>query len=130
MVMSVPEGASSETTPIRYVRGAVHQLPDRSHRARLPVVPKAFRDRFNLVPGTEVEVEASGDGVTLRSVGAEPSPRLGCRLMRTLFDTLVLVPALVDQLGNHRAAFHALHRCTDGDDRGYCSTHALAECAP
>ena len=56
MVMSVPEGASSE-----------------SHRARLPVVPKAFRDRFNLVPGTEVEVEASGDGVTLRRVGAEPS---------------------------------------------------------
>ena len=30
--------------------------------------------------------------------------------MRTLFDTLVLVPALVDQLGNHRAAFQALHR--------------------
>ena len=48
--------------------------------------------------------------------------------MRTLFDTSVLVPALVDQLGNHRAAFQALHRCTDGDDRGYCSTHALAEC--
>lgn len=37
------------------------------------MVPKAFRDRFNLVPGTEVEVEASGDGVTLRRVGAEPS---------------------------------------------------------
>ena len=103
MVMSVPEGASSETTPIRYVRGDIpdsrvpsywgdryhtetpdaldlqdraalwHQLPDRSHRARLPVVPKAFRDRFNLVPGTELEVEASGDGVTLRRVGAEPS---------------------------------------------------------
>jgi len=48
--------------------------------------------------------------------------------MRTLFDTSVLVPALVDQLGNHRAAFDALHRYTDDDDRGYCSTHALAEC--
>ena len=48
--------------------------------------------------------------------------------MRTLFDTSVLVPALVDQLGNHRAAFDALHRSTEGDDRGYCSTHALAEC--
>ena len=48
--------------------------------------------------------------------------------MRTLFDTSVLVPAIVDQLGNHRAAFDALHCFTDGDDRGYCSTHALAEC--
>ena len=48
--------------------------------------------------------------------------------MRTLFDTSVLVPALVDQLGNHRAAFDALRRYTDDDDRGYCSTHALAEC--
>ena len=48
--------------------------------------------------------------------------------MRTLFDTSVLVPAVVDQLGNHRAAFDALHRHTDGGERGYCSTHALAEC--
>lgn len=48
--------------------------------------------------------------------------------MRTLFDTSVLVPALVDQLGNHHAAFDALHRYTDGENRGYCSTHALAEC--
>ena len=48
--------------------------------------------------------------------------------MRTLFDTSVMVPALVGQLGDHRAAFDELHRYTDGDDRGYCSTHALAEC--
>ena len=48
--------------------------------------------------------------------------------MRTLLDTSVLVPAVVDQLGNHEAAFAALHRCTAGEDRGYCSTHALAEC--
>ena len=36
-------------------------------------MPKQFRDRFNLVPGTELEIDASGDGVTLRKVGAEPS---------------------------------------------------------
>ncbi len=42
-------------------------------RAGRIVVPKQFRDRFNLVPGTELEIEASGDGVTLRKVGAEPS---------------------------------------------------------
>ncbi len=48
--------------------------------------------------------------------------------MRILFDTSVLVPALVDQLGNHHAAFDAFHRHTDGEHRGYCSTHALAEC--
>ena len=48
--------------------------------------------------------------------------------MRTLFDTSVLVPALVDQLGNHEAAFEALHRYTDDGDQGFCSTHALAEC--
>ena len=42
-------------------------------RAGRIVVPKPFRDRFNLVPGTELAIEASGDGVTLRKVGAEPS---------------------------------------------------------
>ena len=48
--------------------------------------------------------------------------------MRTLFDTSVLVAALVDQLGNHEAAFRAFHRFTSGDHSGCCSTHALAEC--
>ena len=48
--------------------------------------------------------------------------------MRTLFDTSVLVAALVDQLGNHEGAFHAFHRYTEGEHSGYCSTHALAEC--
>ncbi len=48
--------------------------------------------------------------------------------MRVLFDTSVLVPAVVDQLANHEAAFHALLTCTDGAQEGYCSTHALAEC--
>ena len=41
-------------------------------RAGRIVVPKPFRDRFNLVPGTELAIEAAGDGVTLRKVGAEP----------------------------------------------------------
>ena len=48
--------------------------------------------------------------------------------MRTLFDTSVLVPALVDQLGNHEAAFRAFDQFTSGDHSGCCSTHALAEC--
>lgn len=48
--------------------------------------------------------------------------------MRTLFDTSVLVAALVDQLGSHEAAFAAFRHYTDAGHRGFCSTHALAEC--
>ena len=48
--------------------------------------------------------------------------------MRVFFDTSVLVPAVVDQLANHEAAFGALLNHTAGAHRGYCSTHALAEC--
>ena len=48
--------------------------------------------------------------------------------MRSLFDTTVLVAALVDQLGTHEAAFHAFRRYTEGGHTGCCSTHALAEC--
>ena len=48
--------------------------------------------------------------------------------MRVFFDTSVLVPAVVDQLANHEAAFNALLSQTDGPHQGYCSTHALAEC--
>ena len=48
--------------------------------------------------------------------------------MRVLFDTSVLVPAVVDQLANHEATFDALVGYTGGEHAGYCSTHALAEC--
>ena len=48
--------------------------------------------------------------------------------MRTLFDTSVLVAALVDQLGNHEAAFRTLLGYTSGEHSGCCSTHAIAEC--
>ena len=48
--------------------------------------------------------------------------------MTVLFDTTVLVPALVDQLGNHPACFSALVAGTSDSNRGVCSTHALAEC--
>ena len=48
--------------------------------------------------------------------------------MRVLFDTSVLVPAVVDQLPNHEAALDALLSYTDAEHAGYCSTHALAEC--
>ena len=47
--------------------------------------------------------------------------------MRTLFDTSVVVAALVDQLGAHEAAFREFRRCSQGENAGYCSTHAVAE---
>ncbi len=47
--------------------------------------------------------------------------------MRTLFDTSVVVAALVDQLGAHEAAFREFRRCSHGENAGYCSTHAVAE---
>ena len=48
--------------------------------------------------------------------------------MRSLFDTSVLVKAVVDQLANHEAAFDALRKHDGGEHWGCCSTHALAEC--
>ena len=48
--------------------------------------------------------------------------------MRVLFDTSVLVPAVVDQLANHEAALDALLAYTGSEHSGFCSTHALAEC--
>ena len=47
--------------------------------------------------------------------------------MRTLFDTSVLVAALVDQLGTHEAAFREFLRHSTCENPGFCSTHALAE---
>ena len=47
--------------------------------------------------------------------------------MRTLFDTSVVVAALVDQLGAHEAAFREFRRCSHGEKAGCCSTHAVAE---
>ncbi|MDE0453590.1 MAG: PIN domain-containing protein [Gammaproteobacteria bacterium] len=47
--------------------------------------------------------------------------------MRTLFDTSVVVAALVDQLGTHEAAFREFRRHSSGGNAGFCSTHALAE---
>ena len=48
--------------------------------------------------------------------------------MRALFDTSVLITALVDQLGSHETAFDTLRRYSDGEHWGCCSTHTLAEC--
>lgn len=42
-------------------------------RAGRVVVPKSLRDRFNLVAGTELEVEATANGLRLRKIGAAPS---------------------------------------------------------
>ena len=42
-------------------------------RAGRVVVPKTLRDRFNLTAGTELEIKAAGDGLTLRRMGAETS---------------------------------------------------------
>lgn len=48
--------------------------------------------------------------------------------MISLFDTSVLVPSLVDQLGNHHVCFAALVAATTNGNRGVCSTHAIVEC--
>ena len=37
------------------------------------VIPKAIRDRFNLVAGSELEVDALGNEIRLRVAGTEPS---------------------------------------------------------
>jgi len=37
------------------------------------VVPKALRERFNLTPGCELEIEPAANGITLRRVDEEPS---------------------------------------------------------
>ena len=37
------------------------------------VVPRALRERFDLTPGSALEIEASADGITLRRVHAEPA---------------------------------------------------------
>ena len=37
------------------------------------MVPKQLRDRFNLVAGTELEIEATGDGLRLRKIVSEPT---------------------------------------------------------
>ena len=47
--------------------------------------------------------------------------------MRTLFDTSVLVAALVDQMERHEPSRRALRRYTSGANSACCSTHALAE---
>ena len=36
------------------------------------MVPKPLRDRFNLVAGTELEIETTAEGLTLRKVGGTP----------------------------------------------------------
>ena len=48
--------------------------------------------------------------------------------MTVLFDTSVLVAAVVDQLANHAAAHDCFRRYSSGRHRGWCSAHALAEC--
>ena len=42
-------------------------------RAERIVAPKSLRERFNLVAGTALEIEASGEYLKLRKVGAEPA---------------------------------------------------------
>ena len=48
--------------------------------------------------------------------------------MKVLFDTSVLVAAVVDQLPNHVAAHGCFLQYTGEGHTGYCSTHTLAEC--
>jgi len=48
--------------------------------------------------------------------------------MKVLFDTSVIVPALVDQLSQHPACFATYETYTSGANQGFCSAHCLAEC--
>lgn len=50
--------------------------------------------------------------------------------MKALFDSSVLITAVVDQLPNHAAALACYRRFRGhgGRDAGFCTTHALAEC--
>ena len=36
-------------------------------------MPKSMREQFNLAAGTELEIEAVGDGLRLRKAGVEPA---------------------------------------------------------
>lgn len=48
--------------------------------------------------------------------------------MRVFFDTSVLIPALVDQLSNHRSSFALFSSFIHSNEHEvYCSTHTLAE---
>lgn len=47
--------------------------------------------------------------------------------MKVLFDTSVLVSAVVDQLPRHAQALACFVHYTSGEHRGFCTTHALAE---
>ena len=44
-------------------------------RAGRIVVPRQFRDRLDLVAGTELEIEALDAGLKLRRIGSEPTLR-------------------------------------------------------
>jgi len=48
--------------------------------------------------------------------------------MKVLFDTSVLVAAMVDQLPNHDAGLACYSRARRGKPKPMCSAHALAEC--
>lgn len=37
------------------------------------VVPKALREQFDLAPGSEIEIEPTGDGVIIRSADRNPA---------------------------------------------------------
>ena len=48
--------------------------------------------------------------------------------MKVLFDTSVLVAALVTELKNHEAALDCLIQYTTSPNEGVCTNHTLAEC--
>ena len=68
MVAGSPGGVDRMNHP-KYHRAMMITI-DRAGRI---VVPKSLRERFNLVTGTELEIEASGECLHLRKVGAEPA---------------------------------------------------------
>ena len=72
----------TDSGPSRFGRAVVDRPPRYSYhravivtidRAGRIVVPKSLRERFNLVAGVQLEMEAGGDFLQLRRVDAEPA---------------------------------------------------------
>ena len=73
--LPMPHNPGNVATPLdrichaKYHRGMIVTI---DNAGRL-VVPKLFREQFNLTPGCALEIEASADGMTLRRADAEPA---------------------------------------------------------
>jgi AbrB family looped-hinge helix DNA binding protein len=75
-------------------------------RAGRIVVPKPIRDRFHLVPGTTLELQAGADGIRLFPVSNEPSlvSKQGVLVHHGPGTTEVDIRQVIDQVRANRDA--------------------------